>query len=75
LLLLVITKKNNIILFVLFIEYSTEHKFANYTASTIAASSIAASVTGLKWDLSNDQNFNFLLNLLTDLTSVEQVCI
>ncbi|KAM8715918.1 hypothetical protein ACLKA7_002889 [Drosophila subpalustris] len=49
-----------------------EHQFAKYTASTIAASSIAASVTGLKWDLSTDQNIHFLLGLLTDLTSVGQ---
>ncbi|KAH8394115.1 hypothetical protein KR215_009717, partial [Drosophila sulfurigaster] len=50
-----------------------EHKFATYTASTIAASSIAASICGLKWDLSTGHNIHFLLSLLTDLTSVGQV--
>ncbi|XP_060663526.1 G1/S-specific cyclin-D2 isoform X1 [Drosophila nasuta] len=49
-----------------------EHKFATYTASTIAASSIAASICGLKWDLSTGHNIHFLLSLLTDLTSVGQ---
>lgn len=54
---------------------SAEHKFTKYSASTIAASSIAAAMSGLKWDLCTGHNIQFLLNLLTDLTSVGQVCI
>ncbi|KAH8342191.1 hypothetical protein KR059_001627 [Drosophila kikkawai] len=49
-----------------------EHKFAKYSASTIAASSIAASMNGLKWHLCSGHNLHFLLSLMTDLTSVEQ---
>lgn len=56
------------------IFYSAEHKFTKYSASTIAASSIAAAMSGLKWDLCTGHNIQFLLNLLTDLTSVGQVC-
>lgn len=44
-----------------------------YSASTIAASSIAAALSGLNWHLRTGQNLRYLLNLLTDLTSVEQV--
>ncbi|XP_002028449.2 G1/S-specific cyclin-D2 isoform X1 [Drosophila persimilis] len=50
-----------------------EHQFAKYPASTIAASSIAASMSGLKWHLRTGHNLPFLLGLLTDLTSIEQV--
>ncbi|BFG00031.1 G1/S-specific cyclin-D2 [Drosophila madeirensis] len=50
-----------------------EHQFAKYPASTIAASSIAASMSGLKWHLRTVHNLHFLLGLLTDLTSIEQV--
>ncbi|XP_017110949.1 G1/S-specific cyclin-D2 [Drosophila elegans] len=49
-----------------------EHKFAKFSASTIAASSIAASMNGLKWHLRSGHNLHFLLSLMTDLTSVEQ---
>ncbi|XP_033238665.1 uncharacterized protein [Drosophila pseudoobscura] len=50
-----------------------EHQFAKYPASTIAASSIAASMSGLKWHLRTGHNLPFLLGLLSDLTSIEQV--
>ncbi|XP_033238664.1 uncharacterized protein [Drosophila pseudoobscura] len=50
-----------------------EHQFAKYPASTIAASSIAASMSGLKWHLRTGHNLPFLLGLLTDLTSIKQV--
>ncbi|XP_073834341.1 cyclin D [Musca autumnalis] len=49
-----------------------EHHFSMYSASTIAASSIAAALSGLNWHLRTGQNLRHLLNLLTDLTSVEQ---
>ncbi|XP_075154420.1 cyclin D [Haematobia irritans] len=49
-----------------------EHHFSMYSASTIAASSIAAALSGLNWHLRTGQNLRYLLNLLTDLTSVEQ---
>ncbi|EDV99863.1 GH12170 [Drosophila grimshawi] len=49
-----------------------EHRFSKYTSSTIAASSIAASISGLNWHLGTGHNIHFLLSLLTDLTSVGQ---
>lgn len=49
-----------------------EHYFSNYTASTVAASSIAASLSGLKWDLRSGQSIRHLINRFTDLTGVEQ---
>lgn len=49
-----------------------EHYFSNYTASTVAASSIAASLSGLKWDLRSGQSIHHLINRFTDLTGVEQ---
>lgn len=52
-----------------------EHYFSNYTASTVAASSIAASLSGLKWDLRSDKSINYLMDRFTDLTGIEQECI
>ncbi|XP_055587920.1 G1/S-specific cyclin-D2 [Uranotaenia lowii] len=49
-----------------------EHYFSNYSASTVAASSIAASLGGLKWHLRSGQSFSELVNRFTDLTGVEQ---
>lgn len=49
-----------------------EHYFSNYTASTVAASSIAASLSGLKWDLRSGQSISYLVNRFTDLTGIEQ---
>lgn len=49
-----------------------EHYFSNYTASTVAASSIAASLSGLKWDLRSGQSIGYLVNKFTDLTGIEQ---
>lgn len=49
-----------------------EHYFSNYSASTVAASSIAASLSGLKWDLRSGQSIHHLINRFTDLTGVEQ---
>ncbi|XP_055910733.1 G1/S-specific cyclin-D2 isoform X2 [Eupeodes corollae] len=49
-----------------------EHYFSIYSASTIAASSIAAALSGLNWHLRTGKNLRYLLNQLTDLTSVEQ---
>lgn len=44
-----------------------------YSPSTIAASSIAASLTGLKWHLRSGTTIKQLLNSFTDLTGVNQV--
>lgn len=49
-----------------------EHYFSNYTASTVAASSIAASLSGLKWDLRSGKSISYLVNRFTDLTGIEQ---
>lgn len=49
-----------------------EHYFSNYTASTVAASSIAASLSGLKWHLRSGQSIHHLINRFTDLTGVVQ---
>ncbi|XP_068154724.1 G1/S-specific cyclin-D1 [Drosophila tropicalis] len=49
-----------------------EHQFTKYPASTIAASSIAASMSGLKLHLRSGCSLNYFLGVLTDLTSVEQ---
>lgn len=49
-----------------------EHYFSNYMASTVAASSIAASLSGLKWDKRSDMSISYLVNRFTDLTGVEQ---
>ncbi|XP_055522932.1 LOW QUALITY PROTEIN: G1/S-specific cyclin-D2 [Wyeomyia smithii] len=49
-----------------------EHYFSNYTASTVAASSIATSLSGLKWDLRSGKSITYLVNRFTDLTGVEQ---
>ncbi|XP_053682625.1 G1/S-specific cyclin-D2 [Sabethes cyaneus] len=49
-----------------------EHYFSNYTASTVAASSIATSLSGLKWDLHSGKSISYLVNRFTDLTGVEQ---
>ncbi|XP_036319100.1 G1/S-specific cyclin-E2 [Rhagoletis pomonella] len=49
-----------------------EHYFSIYSASTIAAASIAAALGGLNWHLRTGQKLRHLLNLLTDLTSIEQ---
>ncbi|XP_036227655.2 G1/S-specific cyclin-D2 isoform X1 [Bactrocera oleae] len=49
-----------------------EHYFSIYTASTIAAASIAAALSGLNWHLRSGQKLRHLLDLLTDLTSIEQ---
>lgn len=49
-----------------------EHYFSNYTASTVAASSIAASLSGLRWDLRSGKSISYLVNRFTDLTGVEQ---
>lgn len=49
-----------------------EHYFSMYSASTIAASSIAAALCGLHWHLRTGVELRYLLNRLTDLTGVEQ---
>ncbi|XP_067641074.1 G1/S-specific cyclin-D2 [Eurosta solidaginis] len=49
-----------------------EHYFSIYSASTIAAASIAAALSGLNWHLRTGYKLRHLLNLLTDLTSIEQ---
>ncbi|XP_028898561.2 G1/S-specific cyclin-D2 isoform X1 [Zeugodacus cucurbitae] len=49
-----------------------EHYFSIYSASTIAAASIAAALSGLNWHLRTGQKLRHLLDLLTDLTSIEQ---
>ncbi|XP_054727368.1 uncharacterized protein LOC129237026 [Anastrepha obliqua] len=52
-----------------------EHYFSIYSASTIAAASIAAALSGLNWHLRTGLKLRHLLNLLTDLTSIEQECL
>ncbi|XP_058444087.1 G1/S-specific cyclin-D2 [Malaya genurostris] len=49
-----------------------EHNFLKYTASTMAASSIAASLSGLRWDLRSGRSIKYLVDRFTDLTGVEQ---
>ncbi|ALC49706.1 CycD [Drosophila busckii] len=49
-----------------------EHHFSKYAPSTIAASSIAASMNGLRWHLCSGHNIHFLLSRLTVLTNTEQ---
>ncbi|KAL5276237.1 CCND3 family protein [Megaselia abdita] len=49
-----------------------EHSFSIYSASTIAASSIAAALSGLHWHLRTGRDLRYLLDTLTDLTGVEQ---
>lgn len=44
-----------------------------YSASTIAAASIAASLNGIHWHIRCGIQFIDLLNRLTDLTGIEQV--
>lgn len=50
-----------------------EHNFFMYSSSTIAASSIAASLNGMHWHIRTGIQFIDLLNRLTALTGVEQV--
>jgi hypothetical protein len=56
-----------------FFRLVSEHDFICYTASNVAASSIAAALNGLKWHLRSGMDIGHLFNLLTDLTGVEQV--
>ncbi|XP_004535219.1 G1/S-specific cyclin-D2 [Ceratitis capitata] len=49
-----------------------EHYFSIYSASNIAAASIAAALNGLNWHLRTGNKMRHLLDLLTDLTSIEQ---
>ncbi|KAH8314751.1 hypothetical protein KR074_009900, partial [Drosophila pseudoananassae] len=52
---------------------SSEHTFTTYSSSTIAASSIATSMHGLKWHVRSGHNLNLLISHLTDVTKVPQV--
>ncbi|XP_011199217.2 G1/S-specific cyclin-D1 [Bactrocera dorsalis] len=52
-----------------------EHYFFMYSASTIAAASIAAALSGLNWYLRSGPEFRHLLDLLIDLTSIEPGCL
>lgn len=56
-----------------FLSSFPEHSFSIYSASTIAASSIAAALSGLHWHLRTGRDLRYLLDTLTDLTGVEQV--
>ncbi|XP_044573219.1 G1/S-specific cyclin-D2 isoform X3 [Drosophila ananassae] len=49
-----------------------EHTFTTYSSSTIAASSIATSMHGLKWNVRSGHNLNFLLSHLTNITKAPQ---
>lgn len=60
-----------VIMFIFFLF--PEHCFSEFSASTIAASSIAAALSGLNWHLRTGTDLNSLLNRLTDLIGVEQV--
>lgn len=54
-------------------SFFPEHSFSIYSPSTIAASSIAAALSGLHWHLRTGRDLRYLLDTLTDLTGVEQV--
>ncbi|XP_055300323.1 G1/S-specific cyclin-D2 [Sitodiplosis mosellana] len=49
-----------------------EHNFSIYSASTTAASSIAASLYGMDWHIKSGISISSLLDLLKDLTGVEK---
>lgn len=51
----------------------SEHEFCNYSASKIAASSIAASLKGLYWHQHTNISIDELLDKLTNFTGVDQV--
>ncbi|KAH8262114.1 hypothetical protein KR026_002841, partial [Drosophila bipectinata] len=52
---------------------SSEHTFTTYSSSTIAASSIATSMHGLKWHVRSGHNLNVLISHMTDVTKVPEV--
>lgn len=51
----------------------SEHNFSIYSASTTAASSIAASLYGMHWHTKAGISISSLLDMLKDLTGVEKV--
>lgn len=58
-----------------FISFVSEHNFSIYSASTTAASSIAASLYGMHWHLNAGISISALLDMLKDLTGVEKVSV
>lgn len=56
-----------------FLLFLSEHNFSIYSASTTAASSIAASLYGMNWHRKSGISISSLLDLLKDLTGVEKV--
>lgn len=53
----------------------SEHNFSIYSASTTAASSIAASLYGMHWHLNAGISISALLDMLKELTGVEKVSV
>lgn len=51
----------------------TEHNFYMFSASTIAAASIAASLNGMNWNMRTGIQYGDLLNRLTALMGGKQV--
>lgn len=58
---------------IIFFLFFAEHYFFVFSASALGASSIAAALSGMKWDLRTGWPISKLLDNLTDLTGVEQV--
>lgn len=57
-----------------FIFIFTEYKFSMYTPSMIAAASVAAALHGLDWTGKSGYGLAGLLDELTRITAIEQVC-
>lgn len=51
-----------------------EYKFSMYTPSMIAAASVAAALHGLDWTGKSGYGLAGLLDELTRITAIEQVC-
>lgn len=52
-----------------------EYKFSMYTPSMIAAASVAAALHGLDWTGKSGYGLAGLLDELTRITAIEQVCL
>lgn len=57
----------------LYLTQFAEHTFYMFSASTIAAASIAASLNGMNWHMRTGIQYIDLLQRLTALTGVKQV--
>lgn len=54
--------------------FFAEYKFSMYTPSMIAAASVAAALHGLDWTGKSGYGLAGLLDELTRITAIEQVC-